>query len=143
MQALLPGTSSFSGNWFAAKLRAAKQELKREARQADGHRPVRRRVLAHLRRTLAGSSFQARYHHHGTLWAATNPPPCAGSSAPPIEGYGTCRHICPTSILSSRPSPRSSTGCTGCTPHRSEPSRTLAVHRRSFRGAFSGLRESI
>ena len=47
---------------------------------------------------------------------------CAASSKPPAPGSGTCLPTHPTSIRSSRPSPKSNTGCA---PLRSAPSRIL------------------
>src|SRR3984893_1640203 len=52
--------------------------------------------------------------------AATSQLLCAASSAVPAPGSGTCRPTHPTSIRSSRPSPRSNTGCV---PLKSEPSK--------------------
>ena len=52
--------------------------------------------------------------------AATSRLHSAPSSGPPAQGSGTCRPTHPTSIRSSRLSPRSNTGCV---PLKSEPSK--------------------
>ena len=75
-------------------------------------RPDQRRMLPRLCRTAARSSPQARRHrHHGQSRQPQVGRRCAASSAPPAPGSGTCRPTHPISIRSSRPSPRSSTGC--------------------------------
>jgi hypothetical protein len=57
-----------------------------------------------------------------TISEATSPPLCVSTSRPPAPGSGICRHTLPTSIRSSRHSPRSNTRCA---PPSSDPSKTL------------------
>ena len=137
MQALLPGTSSFSGNWFAAKLRAAKQELKKGS-ASSGRAPSRSTASA-CALTSNASRFQFSSpvsspwdtlggHKSAALRRLISAadrrlwhlPPYLRDLNPIKQAFAKIKHWMHWMHTAQK-----------------------RTHRRSFRGAFSGLRESI